>query len=205
MVQIWVKFNNLICPTANYFSREFIWEGSNVSIVNTFLALHVSLKLITAHKLWSPWLFKLAFPILVQQILMSSKFTTFVTFAVIIIPFEVLWIIQRYMKKNAKLENFLKFLRNVIEDILTMKNIKISWVGIKMLVTYIRNWMAHFFHILSLKSFFSNFQHQLNLSIICNSVPSVLKLKLLHLVMFLQCSYSKGKVPKLLPHNQLFT
>ena len=63
MVQIWVKFNNLICPTANYFSREFIWEGSNVSIVNTFLALHVSLKLITAHKLWSPWLFKLAFPI----------------------------------------------------------------------------------------------------------------------------------------------
>jgi len=30
------------------------------------------------------------------------------------------------MKKNAKLENFLKILTNVIEDILTMKNIKIS-------------------------------------------------------------------------------
>jgi len=30
------------------------------------------------------------------------------------------------MKKNAKLEKFLKFLRNVIEEILTMKNIKIS-------------------------------------------------------------------------------
>ena len=136
---------------------------------------------------------------------MSSKFTTFVTYAVIIIPFEVLWIIHRYMKKNAKLENFLKFLRNVIEDILTMKNIKISWVGIKMLVTYIRNWLAHFFSHPFPKVFFFNFQHKLNLSIICNSVPSVLKLKLLHLVMFLKCSYSKGKVPKLLPHNQLFT
>ena len=152
--------------------------------------------------MWSPWLFKLAFLIFSSADFDVKQIYNFYCYHNSVWgPLNYTYVYEELCKIGKKIR---KILTNVIEDIFSTKNIKISWEGIKMLVTYIRNWISHFFTP-SPQSFLLFSTSVENLSIICYFVPSISNLKSLHLVMFLQCSYSKGKVPKLLPHNQLFT